>query len=606
MTKSATTKRQQRSTPAQRPTPTRSWGPVDDLVEQLCRLNGHEASPAAGLVVAVRGLWTLAVAIGLRPNQSKAESGEQISQGSASRDLAECLTRCQTWIGHRNLEWCLPWFHPFRNDLPAELAGVSEKSVAWTLMTFAIAQSGPAAIRHPEQFRTSMKPFRVDRNGVCLADALCLHIQLERLTAMAGHSSQLSFPNQASGRERFRRGGLRSGRFLRNWRSLLMLAEDRNHPSHDKAVTWFSLLESLVAMSPLTQWIYPDLFTPVTNLSQLYSTDIPAVAERFAAVPGVPMESTTVNAGRSFQISSLDSFQELDDAAAGAADQFQWTDPTDTPSDPAGDNEPQRGWRLIWVTLLVRSLVAAVRSPSPLEDQLNDRERQGENAEQNEDFRQLREQVFHQRLNRFVFLRALTGAPVDRSAESDVRSQAMKSCLRMRFLDMLIRNLASEQMNQIEAQFRSSTETTDARRRDAALRSGDSVLFQTFVKTLTGYLPEPLVSELAQHGTQPDMISWFQLQWAALLELPVRPGAEADREADSDFLLKNCLLPELAVTQLINRFCNDDRHGVEVSFQGRCPQTWAPAGLLESWTSVMTSQLIREQSEDEEVTVRDV
>jgi len=171
---------------------------------------------------------------------------DRISRG----DLRDTLVQCHRWLGQRNVDYLLPFIAPLWEDAPAELARVSEKAIAWTLLACMIERHGPEALAIRGGLR-SWSGF-VECFGLGPEDPpgdwLALHLNVEHMARLA--RNRMGAP-LADGPDTRRPGGLRSRDFIDTVASLRM------RTGHQPA--WLAAIDALARNSPLTRIIYADV-----------------------------------------------------------------------------------------------------------------------------------------------------------------------------------------------------------------------------------------------------------------------------------------------------------------------------------------------------------
>ncbi len=161
------------------------------------------------------------------------------------------MVACHAWLGARNLEAAARWFSPLWQSCPVELARLTGRGVLWsTLASRLDPYRRPADWKHAARLAPGLPP--LDQEAT-LGDCLALHLALERLVELAGQRFGAGLPE---GSERCG-GGLRSPGFLSRHPDLLVRSRSLG------CAGWMEALAHLVARSPLTLAIYPDLLGPV-------------------------------------------------------------------------------------------------------------------------------------------------------------------------------------------------------------------------------------------------------------------------------------------------------------------------------------------------------
>lgn len=160
-------------------------------------------------------------------------------------DLVTALTECYMWLNAQILQQATQWFSPYWTELPAELAVVSERAVMWTLYAWALQEKQIDVILQDPFLPATKFAIAVDLQP---GDALCLHINLERLMQSLPSDWQLRENSAIAPRP----GGLRSEAFLRAYAMLSSFHVSPTIQDLCKAV------DRLIEGSPLTQIIYVD------------------------------------------------------------------------------------------------------------------------------------------------------------------------------------------------------------------------------------------------------------------------------------------------------------------------------------------------------------
>lgn len=157
-------------------------------------------------------------------------------------ELDRWLITGEASIARNNLEKIGPWFTPFWNDAPAELAAISEQGLLWVLAVRRLRERGP---EHVDDVLAEIPPDADLASRTTAGDCAAIHFLIEDLIAelppMAGFTVRPSSIREP--------GGLRAPETLRNVPAL------RAH-----AAEWARAIDALVARSPLTQLVYTDLF----------------------------------------------------------------------------------------------------------------------------------------------------------------------------------------------------------------------------------------------------------------------------------------------------------------------------------------------------------
>lgn len=336
----------------------------------------------------------------------------------------------------------------------------------------------------------------------------------------------------------------------------LMLALDDPRMA-DRARRWSAIVREFASNSPLTQLVYGDLFWTEATWPEIRAIPAPTLAANIRPLVALAPE--------------------------------------------------QLSWRELWLSHLARSLVGVVTSPSPAHErhrrkqaQCAAREREGRQAaggrrydpSRDAELQQLirernalAEAGRYQRLARLARLNAIWLPQEAVEAPTYVQ---------LRFLDMLVRHLATRSMDQLHEQWAQMAGQGSAGRVESE-RLGDVLLSETsglraaFEETLLGQPVQVWGQSLAQAAGGRE---WLAGQLEMLLDPPLDPPANVERSAAwtaaAHRLAPVAGVPDRAARELVHGFCED---GIEVTFQPRHPQTFPPARLLRDWMLPMLSAL---------------
>jgi hypothetical protein len=545
-------------------------------------------------------------------------------------ELMAFLPECYAWLAHRSVDRAIPFFAPFWHDMPVDLASVSEKAVAWAVVACQVDRVGPSAMPTAGE----LQGYVLDRTA-SVADLWSLHLDVEDLVVGIGAKLTLpKLPRPRRREEQRRPGGLRRKEFLATYAALRLAAGERNHIA---ARRWLDTLDRFVAASPLTRLVYCDLVTPGRSSQEPWAIDIDGEGPRFIPLVRLPAE-------------------------------------------PSRETSPRRGWRDLWVAHLAKSMVGAVLSPSPACEQRLATEDSFRTAEQEyqkraarlrpprapqTDWRcmeikarmrtlmERRNQLIGveraERLTRLALLHAIVGPrpAADGPAEALVSHHA-KTYLQMRFLDMLVRQLAAENMPAIEAVWRRCSGQRTSHRRMTVLRTAESPLLGALIVALISDLQLATDETLPAEFTRPDFATlisalrqtleqlnqrdreqfeqvasessdggqsgedgnaveesgdgqaggkvvlshfdWFRFHTDGLLNVGFDLADSQERSVCAEQLHSATGVTDEAARQLIRRFA-DDAVGIEVAFQGDNPNSFAPATLLGDWFETLAGSL---------------
>jgi len=166
--------------------------------------------------------------------------------------IAQTLADCHQHIGRMVVESLVPLYAPFWADLPVQLAGISEKAVAWALLLHAMETAGPRAVIRSGIIGAyssfGYKLAATDPPG----DFLALHLLAGRAAAIAYPQAPSSHAQAGHAPSPLKAGGLRSAASLESYRWI-----GRRRGAH--AGWWAEAARVLVEASPLTRLAYADL-----------------------------------------------------------------------------------------------------------------------------------------------------------------------------------------------------------------------------------------------------------------------------------------------------------------------------------------------------------
>jgi len=511
-----------------------SWGPIPGIAAR--RPAGRSRSP--WLPNALRQgwpwactagpeLWPPALPPGPCPRRPAAKGWRRLLRWFAGRFPAgpatvpevdrPALLESQRWLVERNLRALSAWFAPFWQDLPIGAAAVSHRAVSRALMVHALAEDGPGAAR-PE-----ILPPLEDSDP--LGDHISFHLDIETLVATVG--SRLGLDPRDGDRSP---GGLRS----RETCACIPALVDRDLSRGGASRSWLRTLDALVGRSPLTTLVYADLR------------------------PAEP--------GGSGETASPPGFASLLERGPVV----HW-------------------WHDLWISLLMRSLVGAVSSPARLHEHRAARKRefersvaeaQARSARHNRPFRiedhpalqrmkrgldELRTRCRSERLGQLVTLtRVFRPEPLPDAA---IYAQ-------LRFLDMLVRNVATRDMERLGKRWLATGGDLISRKRSAVLgRNG--VLMQSFYERLLG-APLPEIAGMI-HGDEK-----LRGRVVERIEAILAPPFDFT-DAQCAGMARSAGVPDGSVTSLIARIGRDDHAGVAVPLQPGDPRTLSPWSLIEVW-----------------------
>jgi hypothetical protein len=520
------------------------WGPVPALAR--CRgIAGRLHGRAGGLWLAgaesaFPGLWPDELASTPPPSGGVgwlARLGRRLwprtPPGTAAAGLpapSPELIAVHGWLAQRNAAASLRWSAPLWRRAPVPLAAISEQGILWCLAAFRVERRRPfaAALIQELPLNTPATP------GDCVA----LHLLIEELVPAVIARLRLQ-PRPSPGR---RPGGLRSQAFMSAWPAL-MLQSDPFLPNwlaqglflFSAVRHWRRVLERLIAVSPLTRLVYADLISPVHH-------GFPW--------PPAPAPGRLSGAATSLQARTL-----------------------------FGSPDPDGRWHAftdLWISHLARSALAAMLGPPASFELLQDAEAVLTSQERLWPMGSIRRLVAA-RSRRDRLVHAVNEEYVTRLAWLD-GTLAQNDYFRLRFLDMLVRQIVAELSGPIGVEWARIGATADVEARDHFFFPGPQQhgpwCLLRFAQVLFG-----------RHGLAG--LAAGRVPALRRMLLALLPAGEPD----AGELAARSGMPQRYCAALLARY---GAQGVELPVRGATGHT--PRYILSVWVKTLLNQLPAEQA----------
>lgn len=301
--------------------------------------------------------------------------------------MLSVVVDAQVWLGRRNLRMAERWFAPFWYDAPTPLGIASGQGVIWGIACRTLAEDGPSAYLA----LANSWPLHLTTQPTA-ADCLSFHLSIEAIVATVARRLGVVADRPAR-----RPGGLRTQAFLTLWPALCLRQDTA-------ARVWTGALKVLVSGSPLTRLVYADLLS-----------DLDARVH-FAAL----FQGFSFKAGAA----AIAPFSH-ESAAPGSA------------------------WLDLWMSLVARSLLGAVLSPSRLAEAVRAAERRLEEARRQAMSRYPRRAPVSSDPEVIAAVADLTKLQAEARTAHAERMTSLPAMVgsnpafRMRFNDMLVRRIAA-------------------------------------------------------------------------------------------------------------------------------------------------------------------